>query len=146
KRGPGLLDGTLTVIVRTTERGAESLPVEEDGALPVQAGGIMSLQVQLKQPAFAYLVWIESSAQLLPLYPWNETTLEDKELGQAPPLRKATKILNSPLTVGGGWEFGEVPGMDTVLLLARTTPLPEGTSIAALIGSPPSPVPVRLPG
>jgi hypothetical protein len=35
--------------------------------------------------------------------------------------------------------------METVLLLARRTPLPEGTSIGALLGAQPPPPPVRLP-
>src|SRR5688572_16989265 len=56
----GPISGKLLLTVRPPEQRTESLLVEEPGALPVRAGGIMSLQVQFEQPAFAYLVWLDS--------------------------------------------------------------------------------------
>jgi hypothetical protein len=134
----GPLDGKLIVIVRPPERAVEPLPVEEAGALPVRAGGIMSLEVQLSQPAFAYLVWLDCEGQVVPLYPWNPETLEVKDVNQPPPVRRSAKVVYSP-PLGGGWRFGKRGGLETVLLLARRTPLDEGTRLGPLLGSLPPP-------
>src|SRR5688572_11779888 len=56
----GPFDGNLIVILRSPERAAEPLSVEEAGALPVRTDGLMSLEVQLNQLAFAYLVWFDT--------------------------------------------------------------------------------------
>src|SRR5687767_10858800 len=48
----GKLEGELIVFVRAPERGVQSKPVEDEGVLPARAGGIMSLQAQLTQPAY----------------------------------------------------------------------------------------------
>lgn len=120
------------VFVRPPEQGTESRLAEEPGALPVRAGGIMSLQVQLSQPAYTYLIWLDTEGKAVPLYPWNPKELEIKDIRQQPPLRQAAKLVYSPL-FGGGWTFGSRGGMETVLLLARRTPLPEGTKLGSLL-------------
>jgi len=129
---PAALTGKLDVIVRPPMRAVEPLLVTDKGALPVRAGGIMSLQVQLSELAYCYLVWLDTQQQALPLYPWNTETLEIRDLAQPPPLRQSARTIYSPL-LGGGWTFGDRGGMETVLLLARRTPLPKDTNLAALI-------------
>jgi hypothetical protein len=140
----GPLDGKLLVYVRPLSRGVQSRPFEEKGALPVRAGGIMSLEVQLNQPAFAYLIWLDSEGQVLPLYPWNTKELEIKDIDQPPPLRRAAKLIYSPL-LGGGWTFGSQGGLETVLLVARRTPLPEATKLGPLLAPIPPPAKLRHP-
>jgi hypothetical protein len=134
------LTGKLDVIVRPPERAIEPLLVSEPGALPVVPGGIMSLQVQLKEPAYAYLVWLDSQEQAVPLYPWNTDALEVRDLAAPPPVRQPAKTVYSPL-LGGGWKFGDRAGLETVLLLARRTPLPKDTKLADLI----QPLPIAIP-
>ncbi len=98
----------------------------------------MSIDVDLKEPAFIYLVWINSEGQILPLYPWNNETLEVKDLNQPPPVRRATNRIFSPL-LGRSWTFGDKPGAEMVILLARRTALPENINIAALLTPPSAP-------
>jgi hypothetical protein len=135
----GPLDGNLVVIVRPPERAVEPLAVEEPGAVPVRSGGIMSLQAQLNQPAYAFLVWLDSEGQVVPLYPWNHDSLDVRDINQAPPNRKATNVIYNP-PIGGGWKFGKTSGLETVLLLARRTHLPTGTQLGPLFAgiAPPS--------
>jgi len=128
----GPLSGDLTVFIRPPERAGEPLALDEPGALPVRAGSSMSLDVQFQQHAFTYLVWLDCQGQVLPLYPWNVESLEIKDVSQPPPVRQAARIVYSPL-LGGGWKFGETGGMETVLLLARRTPLDAGIQLAKLI-------------
>lgn len=140
----GPLTGDLAVFIRPPERASEPLAVEEPGALPVRAGGSMSLDVQFNQHAFTYLVWLDCQGQVLPLYPWNVESLEIKDVSQPPPLRQAARIVYSPL-LGGGWKFGQQGGQETVLLLARRTPLDAGVQLATLL-EPVSPPKMLHPG
>jgi len=128
----GALDGKLIVYVRPPERASEPQPVETAGATPVRTGGNMSLEVQLNQPAFSYLVWLDCGGQVLPLYPWNSQTLEVRDIKEPPPERRSAKLVYSPL-LGSGWAFGEQTGMETVLLLSRRTPLPKDVILAELL-------------
>ena len=134
----GVLDGKLVVIVRPPEHAVEPLQVEEPGAVPVRSGGIMSLQVQLNQPAYAYLVWLDCEGQVMPLYPWNHDTLEVRDVNQPPPERRAANIVYNP-PIGAGWKFGKKSGLETVLLLARRTHLEPGTQLGPLLAGIPPP-------
>lgn len=135
---PGPLDGKLIVVVRAPDRAAEARPVEEPGALPVRPGGMMSLQVELNQPAFTYLVWLDSDGAAVPLYPWNHDTLQVRDVNAPPPARRAAAVIYNP-PVGGGWKFGPTPGLDTVLLLVRRTHLDPGTRLGDVLGAVPPP-------
>jgi hypothetical protein len=139
------LDGELIVSIKSSAEGGQPLGIEELGAVPVRADGWMSLEVHFNQPAFAYLVWLDCEGRVVPLYPWNNDELEVKDISQPPPTRRAANAVLSPMTIGTGWKFGQQGGVQTVLLLARRTPLSETTRLEALL----SPVPVtkmRLPG
>ena len=132
------LAGAFTVLVRPPDRTNEPVSVDTPGALPVQSGGAMCLDVNLKEPAFLYLVWITAGGQTLPLYPWNNETLEITDISQAPPQRRATKHIFSPM-LGRTWTFGPNSGVETVIFLARRTALPEGFELSSLLPSPPTP-------
>ncbi len=98
----------------------------------------MTIDVDLNEPAFIYLIWVNADGEVLPLYPWNNETLEVKDISQPPPVRRATKRIFSPL-LGRSWTFGNTTGPETVILLARRTALPENIQLAGLLASPPAP-------
>ena len=129
--------GALHVLVRPPDRTIEPIAITEPGALPVQSGGAMSIDVDLDQPAFIYLVWINSEGQILPLYPWNNEMLEIQDIQQVPPVRRATKRIFSPL-LGRSWTFSDKPGVETVILLTRRSALPTDVYLASLLKSPPT--------
>jgi hypothetical protein len=131
------LDGQLFIVVRSAGGTNNSLLVEEPGALPVRAGDSMSVEVHFNQPAFTYLVWLNCDGQAIPLYPWNYDDIEVTDLDQPPPRRLPAKVVISP-TLGTAWKFGQRGGLETVLLLARRTPLGEGTRLGSLVGSLPT--------
>jgi hypothetical protein len=60
--------------------------------------------------------------------------LEVTDVNQPPPVRRAGKLVFSPL-LGGNWTFGDQSGPETVVLLARRTPLAEGTELGKLLRS-----------
>ena len=130
--GPVPLDSKLSVLVRPPERSVEPIAVDQPGALPVQSGGAMCLDVRLNEPAFVYLVWIDAAGEIIPLYPWNNELLEVKDISAPPPERRPGKLVFSPL-LGKSWTFGEQSGSETVLALVRKSVLPENISIAQLL-------------
>jgi hypothetical protein len=134
KRLPKSLDGKLTVLVRPPDRTIDPVPVDQPGALPVVSGGAMCIDAQLDEPAFIYLIWIDSRGHVLPLYPWNNETLEVMDVNEPPPTRRATKLVFSPL-LGRVWTFGDQPGMETVVVLARRTPLPSDVKLGSIFES-----------
>ena len=130
---PRPLTGDLHIIVRSPQNASESKLITEAGAVPVRSGDMMSLQVNLNQPAYVCLVWIDASGKVIPLYPWNYDEIEVTDVGEQPPARKAATILVSP-PLGMTWKFGDTAGTETILLLARKEPLPKGLKLDSIIG------------
>jgi hypothetical protein len=126
------LRGQLTVLVRPPDRTLEPVSIAEPGSLPVQSGGAMCLDARLEEPAYIFIVWVDSGGTIVPLYPWNNESVEVTDADQPPPERRATKLVFSPL-LGRNWTFGNQPGTETLLLLARRTPLPKETRIGQLL-------------
>src|SRR5262249_27125576 len=71
--------------------------------------------------------------------PWNTDNLEVKNVDEPPPVRRATKVVFSPLQLGSGWTFGPRGGAETVILLTRHTALPDDLKIAGQLTSLPMP-------
>jgi hypothetical protein len=125
------LDGELIVFVRKPGSN-ESTRVDEAGALPVRDGWVMHLEAYFNQPACAYLVWLNCEGQAMPLYPWNYNKLDVTDINEPAPVRIPIKVVFSP-PLATSWKFGKRGGLETVLLLARRTALPEGTRLGSLI-------------
>jgi hypothetical protein len=139
------LDAELTVRITSADRRKEQVAIDESGALPVRAGDRMVLELWLSQPAYCYLLWLDSQGRVVPLYPWNIDDMEVTDANASPPVsRKGVQIVASPLTIGKGWQFGNSRGLETVLLLARRTPLPAEVKLGELLGGLPL-TPMRGP-
>jgi serine/threonine-protein kinase len=118
------------------------LRVDEPGALPARSGERVVVEARLNQPAYVYLVWLDGQGSASPLYPWNDLRIE-QGLAARPAERPPQQVVYSPTTKG--WELDAMDGLETVLLLARRTPLPPDLNLADLIGQLP-PTPLRHPG
>jgi hypothetical protein len=79
-------------------------------------------------------MWLDSEGVVTPLYPWNEMRIEEKNISARPPERPAQVEVRSPSDRGKGWKVGGKTGLDTILLLARVTPLPADVTLADIIG------------
>jgi hypothetical protein len=133
KQGPLL--GTLKVFVWSTEAGKKGWEVRQPGALPVRNKEHIQLAVTLNRPAHVYLLWIDSEGELTPLYPWNQgNKLKVTDPATRPPEVPARKTLLSPPGETNGWTMGGPSGLETVVLLARSTPLPREVNLAEKIG------------
>lgn len=132
------LVGELRILIRPAAPGKEILPVDQAGALPVRAGDRMQLEIRLNQPALPYVVWLDCEGRVVPLYPWNVDDAEVTDVNEPPPVMRPTKVVLSPMTIGKGWRFGKQGGLETVLLLARRSPLTQDVRLGSLLGPVPT--------
>jgi serine/threonine protein kinase len=141
-----VLSGDLIVRVWTSgDESKRGLRVDElnSGALPVRNGEWVHLETQLNQPAYAYLLWVDGEGAVNALYPWNEDKIVLDVTAPAPD-RGAGPVVHSPKQYTRGWRIEGKSGLETVLLLARKTPLPREVKLATVIGQLP-PAPLRNP-
>ena len=112
------------------------LEIGEDlGALPVREGDMLHLHARLNQPAYIYLLWLDSQGRIYPMHPWRDQAFHPL------PAAQLTAELHSPPEFDRGWPMEEgASGLETVLLLARRTPLPVEVNkrLPELIGQLPS--------
>jgi serine/threonine protein kinase len=137
---PAALTGELTVRIWTPGgKGKRGWSVEDPRTLPVLPGEQVRLEVQLNQPAYAYLLWLDSQGQVVSLHPWS-----NHQFGPRPTEETEQETVQSPAALDEGWPMKGPGGLETALLLVRRTRLPADTDLAALIGRLP-PAPLRDP-
>jgi hypothetical protein len=107
--------------------------VDEAGALPVSNGELVHVEARLSRPGYAYLLWADGEGAISALYPWNDSEIE-RGLGDRPPARGALALIHSPREEKDGWPMTGKSGLDTIVLLARSTPLPASVDLAGLVG------------
>jgi len=111
---------------------------ERNGAVPVCEDEMVMVEVSLNKPAYLYLLWIDAKGSVTPLYPWNTDKIEISSIKVAPSHQVPRQQLRNPPTDGKGWVIDDIKGLDTILLLANPTPLPEKVVLADLLGSLPA--------
>jgi len=134
-RKPTPLSGELKVYVWSEQAGKKGWEVRQPGALPVRNGEQIQIEARLDRPAHVYLLWIDSEGDLTPMYPWNQGNVMEVTDASAPPPRAAPcQELLSPPGEGKGWKMAGPSGLETIVLLARHTPLPAEVNLAERIG------------
>lgn len=113
------LSGSVNVRVLKAQRPDLGLiDLTSSGALPLRTGDAVRVEVALNRPAYAYLVWIDSEGEVLPIHPWKPGDWE------RPPTEARVQRVALPEDPDAGWPLKGSSGLETVLLLARDEPLP----------------------
>ena len=82
---------------------------------------------------FVYVIWISSKGEALPVYPWRDWKWTARPAGEEPEQHVYLPAIDKTFVM----DVGE-PGMETLMLLARNTPLPADVDLNALLsGLPP---------
>lgn len=123
---PAALTGQLEVLLwsATPDGPKQGIRVQDANALPAKAGERVQIRAKLNTPAYVYLVLIDSQGQAVPLAPWNPTNkLAVKHFLPLPANLQPTTEISSPPNTAMGWPLNHKDGLETILLLARRTPL-----------------------
>ncbi len=132
------LTGELTVLLQPPQEGTRRRRVEELGALPGLPGEWVHIEGRVSEPAYLYLLLLDSQGEVSPLYPWNLAKRE-LDLSDPPPAQKPRRVVVSPTDPNReaaemGWPLDDHTGLETILLLARRTPLPATIKLVEVIG------------
>jgi serine/threonine protein kinase len=136
------LTGELTVRVwspgKEGKRGWK-IGVDTPQSLPVRQGEMIHIEAKLNQRAYVYLLWLDGQGKITPLYPWIE-----QDFSKLPAEVPVASELHDPPELDKGWPVEGPSGLETILMLARRTPLPAGTNLTAELG-PLASAPLRDP-
>src|SRR5262249_16882540 len=92
--------------------------LNDDRALPLKAGDGVAVEVELNRSAYLYVLWINTAGEVAPVYPWRPGHWEDRPDAEVPVRRlRRPEERYYPMKKG-------VPGMETLVVFARETPLP----------------------
>jgi hypothetical protein len=124
------LAGSVDVLVwGAGKESRHRLTLNDPQALPLEPGARVSREAHLNRPAYLYLVWIDSAGVAAPLYPWKPGHWREPAEREGP-----TDRLSLPEVADQGWPVTEgTPGMESLLLLARDTPLPREFDLEKLL-------------
>ncbi|MCO6454096.1 MAG: protein kinase [Pirellulaceae bacterium] len=112
----------------------QGIAVDQPGALPIHNGDGLRLDVRLSEPAFVYIVWVDASGATTPVYPWNP--IEGHTWATPRPVqRPASRLFVPSLELREGFIADGPPGLDTVVMCARRTPLPVSIDLRPLLGN-----------
>ena len=108
--------------IQVTETGnpqRQALRLWEPDARPLKVGDKVRVDAEVNRPAFLYVLWIDTTGKVWPVFPWTEGEWAEREPEE--PIQKLSLPRNTP-----DWENKPgPPGMETLVLLVRTTPLPK---------------------
>jgi hypothetical protein len=89
-------------------------------ARPLRPGDLIQIEAKINRPGLLYVFWIHTDGKIDPVYPWKDFSWEVRPEYELPldGLKLPEEKGNGLLVPKGN------PGMETIVLLARDTPLP----------------------
>jgi hypothetical protein len=117
-------EGYVDVVVWTKAGGAPRRQrLSDEGALPLRPGDQIRIEAKVTPAAYLYLFWIDTEGEAAPVYPWDPA----KGWDARPAEEAARDELSLPASETKGYTLeGNQEGMETLLLLARPSPLDAG--------------------
>jgi hypothetical protein len=111
--------------------------LKEEGTLPLKVGDQVRVEAQMDPPAYLYVIQIDTEGKVRPIYPWERGRLDQRQAEQP----RASLWLPEQRTSDGELACYAVlpdpPGMETLLLLVRPTPLPFEVALDRLLADMP---------
>jgi hypothetical protein len=98
--------------------------------LPLKPGDRFAVEAELDRPGYCYILWIDADGTVDPVYPWRPGHWEERPAEEQPVTR-----LRRPEALDRSYGIKEsAPGMETLVLLVRATPLPRDLDLRAELG------------
>jgi serine/threonine protein kinase len=112
------LTGTIDVRLWNPDDPARrGLTLGDSGALPLRIGDQVRVEASVSEPSYVYIVWLGADGGAHPVYPWRNGDWKDRTA------EKPISRLSLPNDPTLGWPMSGPPGTETLLLLARRSPL-----------------------
>ena len=103
--------------------------IDAPDVLPLKPGDGIAIEAEINPPAYLYILWIDADGSVDPVYPWKPGHWEERPAQEQPVMR-----LRRPET--SYFPLGpSTPGMETLVLLARETPLPADVDLRSALGA-----------
>jgi hypothetical protein len=117
---------------RAGDSGFKNVSVRDPRARPLRVGDLFKIEVKLSRPVYVYLLNINGEGRVTPLYPWQTDKNGEMQWQTLPADQKpVTRVTLPP---GDKVATIDPPGgMETLMLLARETPLTDDTELRALL-------------
>jgi len=130
------LKGSIDVLVYEPDNPRrQNLWLDDAGALPLRPGDEFCVEAELNRPAYLYVLWIDTDGKVLPVYPWRPGHWEER-----PEQERPVAKLRRPEPLDEFYKISRgTPGMETLVLLARETPLPRSVDLRTELGELPRP-------
>jgi tRNA A-37 threonylcarbamoyl transferase component Bud32 len=132
---PSFFKGSIDIVMTRPGDAIRQLRrLNDPASRPLRMGDEVRIEVKMNRPAYLYVFWFDTEGKVDPVYPWLEGDWKRRRAEQ--PVSELTLPDNRadgvyPVNPGSA-------GMETLLLLARETPLPEDTDLGrALAGMKP---------
>jgi serine/threonine protein kinase len=130
------LKGYVDVLISDAELGRlrrQNVRLSDPGALPIGAGDKFCIVAELNRTAYVYILWIRANGEVEPAYPWTPGEWEPR-----PHVEKPINHLRRPEKVDEKFRMPlGTPGMETLVLLARETVLPQVVDVRRELGEVP---------
>jgi hypothetical protein len=125
------LRGSIDILVYAPDDPRRrNLFLDDPGVMPLQPGDQISIEAELNRPGYLYVLWIDSNGKALPVYPWRPGHWKERPEEEHPVGR-----LRRPEALDEFYQIRkDTPGMETLVLLARDTPLPRSVDLQAELG------------
>ncbi len=118
----------------------QNIFLDDPGAMPLRPGDEVSIEAELNRKAYVYVLWIDTDGKVQPVYPWQPGHWEERPAEERPVAKvRRPEALDEFYQVSKG-----TPGMETLVLLARETPLPLDVDLVAELSPLPRPAAQEL--
>ena len=103
--------------------------LNDPDVLPLKPGDGVAIEVEMSPPAYLYVLWVGADGTVDPVYPWEPGDWSARPADEQP-VRRLRRPADSfyPLKPSA-------QGMETLVLLTRETPLPQGVDLKAELGN-----------
>lgn len=139
---PPPLTGQIDVVVyrpdqdnkrRPVVLSPEILPLKPGKGDRSDGGDGVRIKVTVDRPAHLYVIWIDSQGDPQPIYPWKPNRWDVLDT----PDQRLTRLDLGPTSDANGepaaWPVDGPAGMETLILLARDSPLPADLDLRKLL-------------
>jgi hypothetical protein len=107
----------------------DRLRLHEPGARPLRPGDEIKIQVELNRSGYCYILWFDAEGKPLSIYPWQGLHWPKRPAHEEPVAKLWLPLGQDVYRIGKS-----PPGLETLLLLVRDTPLPADQDLRALLG------------